>query len=117
VQDSEGAVDLAAVLERIGGDEDLLRELVGLYLDDEPQLIDQIGAAIDAGDAPAVGRLAHTLKGAVSNFCARRAHATAQAMEDAGRDNRLDAAAGLFPSLRAEFALVREALAPYRASR
>lgn len=112
--DSEPAVDMAAVLERIGGDEDLLKELVGLYLDDEHQLLARITAAIEAGDAGALRRTAHTLKGAVSNFCAPRATAAAQAVEDAGRDNRLDAAPALVAALHDELSRVREALLPHR---
>lgn len=112
--DPERAVDMAAVLDRIGGDEDLLKELVGLYLDDEHQLLAQIAEAIAAGDGEALRRSAHTLKGAVSNFCAARAQAAAQAVEDAGRAHRLDAAPALVAALHAELSQVRAALLPHR---
>jgi len=110
LQERELAVDFAALTERVGDDEELLKELAQLYLDDETRLLVEIGRALDAADATAVSRSAHTLKGAVSNFCAPRAHAAAQALELAGRDARLGEARALFVSLQAELALVREAL-------
>jgi HPt (histidine-containing phosphotransfer) domain-containing protein len=110
VDPHEPAIDLAVLMDRLGGDLDLLRELVGLYLADEGQLLEGIEAALGAGDADALRRSAHTLKGAVSNFCAAGAWSRAQALENAGRDGRLDEAPRLLEALRAELARVQEAL-------
>jgi two-component system, sensor histidine kinase and response regulator len=109
----EPAVDLAAVMDRIGGDEELLRELVGLYVEDEQRLVEELVGAVRDGDSAGVRRSAHTLKGAVSNFCALDAWSAAQALEDAGRDGRVDQARALLDALRAELARVREVLSPY----
>lgn len=111
MQDREPAVDFGAVMDRIGGDEELLKELVALYLDDEERLLTEMDRAVAAGDGSALSRSAHTLKGAVSNFCAPRAHAAAFAVEMAGRENRLDRAGQLLHSLRSELGVVRAALA------
>jgi HPt (histidine-containing phosphotransfer) domain-containing protein len=104
-------VDFVEVMERLGGDEELLRELVELYADDEDRLLGEMDAALAAGDATALRKAAHTLKGAVSNFCARRAHAASQALEFCGRDGRLEDAPALLDALRSELAQVRSALA------
>ncbi len=109
----EGVVDLAAVMDRIGGDEGLLREIVGLYVEDEPRLLAEAAAAVRDRDADALRRAAHTLKGAVSNFSAPGAWSAAQALEYAGRDARLDEAPALLAALRAELARVREALSRF----
>jgi two-component system, sensor histidine kinase and response regulator len=114
VTGQEPAVDLAAVLDRIGGDEALLREIVGLYFEDEPRLLDEAATALRSRDADLLRRSAHTLKGAVSNFCAPAAWSAAQALESAGRDGRLDDAGALYDALLAELARVREALSPFR---
>jgi HPt (histidine-containing phosphotransfer) domain-containing protein len=111
VHGHEPAVDLTAVLERIGGDEDLLRELTGIYLDDEARLLEEAARAVSAGDADGVRRSAHTLKGAVSNFSASAAWAAAQALETAGREGRMDEAPRLLDALHVELARVRHALA------
>ena len=86
---------------------------MALYVEDEHHLLAEMGQAIAAGDAERLRRAAHTLKGAVANFSAPRAQAAAYALETAGRDARLDSAAALLASLRAELAEIRSALTPY----
>jgi two-component system, sensor histidine kinase and response regulator len=110
LQDQDTAVDLDALRDRLGDDEELLKELAGLYLQDEGALLGQIAAAIREGDATALRRAAHTLKGAVSNFCAPAARGAAQDLESAGADGRLDEAAALYDTLTMELARVREVL-------
>jgi two-component system, sensor histidine kinase and response regulator len=104
-----GSIDVAALMDRLEGDRDLLKELVGLYLDDEKGLIDEIAAAVRDREADAIRRAAHTLKGSVGNFCAPSAHAAAAALEAAGVDGRLDDAPALFERLLAELGRLRAA--------
>jgi two-component system, sensor histidine kinase and response regulator len=103
-------IDVAALMDRLAGDRDLLLELIGLYLEDEQSLIDQVAAAIAAGDSARLARASHTLKGSVGNFCAPNAHAAAQALETAGREGRVTDAGTLFSRLVAELDKVRAAL-------
>ena len=104
------AVDVAAVVARLNGDRELLAEIAGLYLEDEPALLAQLEAAMEAGQAQGVRRAAHALKGSVANFAAARAQAAALALEQAGRSGNLADAPALLDTLRAELAAVREAL-------
>jgi two-component system, sensor histidine kinase and response regulator len=104
------SIDLAALMDRLAGDRELLQELIGLYLDDEQALIDQVAAAIAAADAVRLGRAAHTLKGSVGNFCAPAAHGAAAALEAAGREGRMADAGPLFDRMTAELDKVRAAL-------
>lgn len=106
----EATVDVMALMDRLEGDKELLLELIGLYLEDEQGLLDQIAAAIAAGDAQQLARAAHTLKGSVGNFCAPRAHNAAAALELAGREGRLGDAPTLADQLYAELDQVRERL-------
>lgn len=110
-REDEAPVNLVEMMERLGGDEELLRELVGLYVEDEGRLLEEIDRGIAVGDATAVRKAAHTLKGAVSNFCAPRAHAAAQALEYCGRDNRLEEAPALRAALGDALTRVRTVLA------
>jgi CheY-like chemotaxis protein/HPt (histidine-containing phosphotransfer) domain-containing protein len=73
--------DQAALLARIEGDETLLRELVGLFLEDTPQRLDRIHEAFVNNDFKKLERAAHTLKGSVGNLCAYRAYEAAKRLE------------------------------------
>lgn len=85
-----GLVDREELLDRVGGDEDLLREITGIFLNEYPALVCEIQAAIDAGDAKKLERSAHTLKGSVANFGARAATQAAQRLEALGRKGELE---------------------------
>ncbi len=61
-------LDEAVALSRVGGDVELLREVVGLFLDDYPQSLDLIRDAVARGDQAGLERHAHSLKGSVSTF-------------------------------------------------
>jgi CheY-like chemotaxis protein/HPt (histidine-containing phosphotransfer) domain-containing protein len=73
--------DQAALLARIEGDEALLQELVGLFLEDTPQRLDHLRMALASNDLQALARAAHTLKGSVGNMCAPRAFEVARHLE------------------------------------
>jgi HPt (histidine-containing phosphotransfer) domain-containing protein len=103
-------LDVAALLDRVDGDRDLLAELVALFDDEQPGLVAALRAAIAAGDGTALQRAAHTLKGAVSNFCAPPARELAHAMERAGASGDLVQATALLPELEASLAGLVSAL-------
>ena len=54
---------MGETLERLGGDETLLHEVIEIFLNDVPKHMASLGRAIAAGDAVAVEGAAHTLKG------------------------------------------------------
>ncbi len=104
------SIDVATLMNRLANDRELLQELIALYLEDERDLIDQVAAAVEAGDAARLARASHTLKGSVGNFCAASASSAAAALEAAGREGRLSEARPLFDSLAAELEKVRDVL-------
>jgi two-component system, sensor histidine kinase and response regulator len=79
----------SVALSRVGGDMELLREVVGLFLDDYPQSLDMIRDAVARGDQSSLERHAHSLKGSVSTFGAQEAFDAAQALEKQGRTGDL----------------------------
>jgi HPt (histidine-containing phosphotransfer) domain-containing protein len=101
--------DRNKVLQNLGDDEDLLLQLMMMYIDDEARMLDEIDEAIVAKDAHALRQAAHALKGAVGNFAASRAYARALQLEHAGRDGDLSQAAALLDSLREELKTLRKA--------
>jgi PAS domain S-box-containing protein len=86
------AVNWSAALERVGGDGPLLRELVQMFQEEGPKLLAQLRLAVDRRDAAEVRRLAHTLKGSLTQFGAQPASAAARHLEMLGRDGNLTTA-------------------------
>jgi response regulator RpfG family c-di-GMP phosphodiesterase len=103
-------LDVEAVLARVDNDRDLLREIAGLFLESCPILMAEIRKGIDLGDEKLVESSAHTLKGSVSNFFARRAVKASLRLEEIGSACTLDRAEAAFQSLEEEIALLEPAL-------
>jgi HPt (histidine-containing phosphotransfer) domain-containing protein len=81
--------DEKELLERVDNDWDFLGDTVQMLADDGPNLLADIRRCAEAGDAPGVGRAAHTLKGMISNFCAAEAQSGALAVEQIGKSGDL----------------------------
>ncbi len=78
-------LDCAVALERLGGDEELLREVAGLFLDEYPVLMNEIRTAAASRDAEALQRAAHSMKGSVSYFGSDGVYQAAFLLEKKGR--------------------------------
>jgi signal transduction histidine kinase/CheY-like chemotaxis protein len=102
------------LLARVGGSHVMLEEIIGLFLEDAPKLLESIRQALAAGDANAAYRAAHTLKGSVGNFDALLAVALAQRLEARAREGDIAAANGVFASLEAEMHSLQLTLAGTR---
>jgi HPt (histidine-containing phosphotransfer) domain-containing protein len=105
----DSVIDLPALLERFDGDKDILQEVVKLFIDDCPKLMDEVRIAVARKDPAAVDRTAHTLKGSASNFSASAA-AAAMKLERMGRAGSLDGAEQAFAALEQEIARLVPAL-------
>ena len=101
-------LDEALALSRVGGDIDLLKEVVELFLDDYPSTFEKIKGAVASSDASALEHHAHSLKGSVSTFGASRAFEAAFALEKQGRSGDLTGA----PDHVAQLEQALEALRP-----
>jgi two-component system, sensor histidine kinase and response regulator len=108
-------VDREVALSRVGGDTELLSEIAGLFLDDYPNLLNELKAGAARGDAKTIERAAHGLKGSVSNFGARAAVEAAFALENMGRQDQLSGVEAGIRSLEQALGALRpelEALQP-----
>jgi two-component system sensor histidine kinase/response regulator len=85
--------DLDAALNALEGDRELLRRIAQLFLAQCPQLLGEVREALSRGDADALERAAHKLRGSVSNFAAKKAHDAALRLEQMGRDRDLSGGA------------------------
>jgi PAS domain S-box-containing protein len=73
--------DRAAALTRAADNEDLLRQVLTLFLDDAPRLLATIRDSVARGDCAAVKRAAHTLHGTAANFARKGALESARELE------------------------------------
>jgi two-component system, sensor histidine kinase and response regulator len=85
-------LDESMALSRVGGDADLLCEVIDLFLDDYPHSLEKIREAVHTGDQSGVEQHAHSLKGSVSIFGAQAAVDAAFSLEKQGRSGDLNAA-------------------------
>ncbi|CAM2009000.1 response regulator [Acanthopleuribacter pedis] len=84
-----GHADLNYLYEILDGDTEMLKEMVGVFLDSCMQQIGDITKAVQDGHADNVRRAAHTFKGSVGNFGAPLVHDLAFEMEQMGREGEL----------------------------
>jgi CheY-like chemotaxis protein len=119
--DSTGAppkdapVDMSRLLDFTDGDPDNLRELVTLYLDQTKEQLDQLAAAVEAGTAQEVRRLAHSCAGASATCGVRRLVSLLRELERQGFEGQLTNAAELSAEAAKEFQRIRLFLETYLA--
>jgi HPt (histidine-containing phosphotransfer) domain-containing protein len=92
-------VDLAVALRWLGGDQQLLRELVGIFVDDGPKRLDALRAAMSSADAQQLEQIAHSLKGSAAILGAVRLQESALALEESAHDGFAQHGAHLVPEL------------------
>jgi HPt (histidine-containing phosphotransfer) domain-containing protein len=84
-------LDMEAALERVGGDEDLLKEIGALFLQEFPPAISALRTAVASRDPKRIEGKAHSLKGSVSTFGSGMAFQATLDLEIQGRSGDLTA--------------------------
>jgi HPt (histidine-containing phosphotransfer) domain-containing protein len=92
-------LDRDELLERMGGDRGLMREVVDAFLTEVPERLAALRAAAAAGDGNAVRRTAHSFKGSITIFPSPAAVHAISAVELAGLANDRDGAQRAIASL------------------
>jgi CheY-like chemotaxis protein len=87
--DPAGATDANALLTNFGGRGDLLRQVIGVFLEDTPVLLSRISDELRAGNGAGVAAAAHALKGSVGLFSEGPAYENARRLEQLGRSEEL----------------------------
>ena len=103
-------IDRAVLLETFDGDRELLREIVGIFLEDYPQRLAALHAALARGDGHALEWAAHSIRGSVATFAASTAVRAALKVELMARDGDLTNAEAACAVLEAEVAHVSQIL-------
>jgi two-component system sensor histidine kinase/response regulator len=102
VQNPEPPIDWETALETVGGDRELLKDLLQTFLEECPLLMSQLREAMVRGDTPVFQRTAHTLKGATSSLGIKPAAELALQLETFGREGDLRNAPEKFAALETE---------------
>jgi len=104
--------DRGWALDRLGGDEELLDEVVRISLNEFPKQLEALRKGIASSDAEIVERVSHSLKGGLSYLGIGEVSQKARELEEIGRKRELQDAARVFTILEAKvsevLALIRE---------
>ena len=92
------------------GQPSLLQQVIQLYMEDSPKLIETIRHSITLGDAAAMQRAAHSLKSTSGNLGAMMLAEMCKELETMGRAGTTDNAILLLPVLEDEYDRVCEAI-------
>jgi HPt (histidine-containing phosphotransfer) domain-containing protein len=92
-------VDREALLVQVDGDTELLRRMISLFLADAPERLSAIREAVESNNAESLARLAHRLKGAVSNFSSEPVTLAALRLETMAQQRDLSSARAAYQDL------------------
>ncbi len=107
----------AAMVDRLGGDEELARQLVELFVAECPKMMQAVRESVAAGDGEQVRRAAHAFKGSVGNFTESAPMTTAFELEQLGRTGPIEQAPALLARLEQEVDAFLDALRRYEEGR
>lgn len=91
--------DLEDALSRLRGDREIFCRLAQFFIDDHHEVLEGIRAGLEQGEAEAVQRNAHSLKGMAASFSADAVVATARELEICGKEERLAGGSELYAEL------------------
>ncbi len=93
-----------------GDNDEFLREIAGIFLEDTPLRIADLDQSAQAADVAKFTRAAHSIKGSSANLGAIALRALAEKLETQVRAEGLANVAGLVVQIKAEFDRTRSAL-------
>jgi two-component system sensor histidine kinase/response regulator len=99
-----------ALLDGLDGDEDFVRQLIVLFVEDGRNSLQQISQAVATGDYAILCERAHSLKGASANLLAEATRAAAEKLEHAARESQAEQVPQLAADLRNELQRTMEYL-------
>ncbi len=107
---ANGRFTVAAMVARLDNDEEIAREIAGIFIESSRALYTELADAIPEGNPDIVRTRAHSIKGSAGNIGASALQDLAAAMERAGRDGNLGEAERLLPALQANLDQVNAVL-------
>lgn len=105
--------DKNKLLESAGGDEELARELVGIFQDECPALLGRIGQAVQEGQPQQLHEAAHTLKGSLGSMGANAVLDQVVILEGMGLNDDMQQADTVLELLKSQMDLLVQDLKAY----
>lgn len=93
-----------------GDNDEFLREIAGIFLEDTPLRIAELDESLGAGDIAKFTRAAHSIKGSSANLGALALRAAAEKLEHESRTHGLGSVGALIDQLKHEFARAQNEL-------
>lgn len=87
-----------------GDNDEFLREIAGIFLEDTPQRIAELEQSLAAADIAKFTRAAHSIKGSSANLGAMALRTTAEKLEHHARTQGLEGVTSLLAEIKTEFA-------------
>lgn len=95
-------IDIKKALEVVGGDKELLNELLKMFLKDCPEKIKKLEQAIKNKDFKTVQETAHNLKGASGNLALTKIHELCLGLENMGKEKNIRGADDMLNRIKEE---------------
>jgi CheY-like chemotaxis protein len=105
-------IDLPSVMERIGGDETFLQELIDIFVEDFIGKFSRLRQAIEQNDFQTIKEIGHSLRGSSGNLSLTELHGTTSDLERSGSGKNIEKAKFLFIQLSKEFERLKNFLPP-----
>lgn len=102
------------VLKSFEGDEEMIPDMIDLFLKTSLEYMGQIKGAIESKNSAGLQLHSHTLKGSVKIFYANRAAEISQALEDLGQNKNFENAQSLYNDLEKELPLLQQELKEFK---
>jgi signal transduction histidine kinase/HPt (histidine-containing phosphotransfer) domain-containing protein/methylmalonyl-CoA mutase cobalamin-binding subunit len=109
----KSGASLEVLLQRVGGDEKLLRQMIRTFLRDTPKRLEIISKALKRKSGTDLAYYAHALKGSLGIFGAFEAVRQSQSLQDLGRLCDFEESGRVFGLLQEEIAKLRQNLRGY----
>jgi CheY-like chemotaxis protein len=113
----DNCFDRAALVERLGNDESLVPEILGLFHEEMPRLLDEVTRAESERNGTKLSCLAHSIKGSSATVGAVALREVAFELEAAAKKGDLDRIAPLVEKLLRSYDKFRQATAAGGAAR
>lgn len=108
VTEDKSPVDIKSAMSRFNNNKEFFKEMVREFLNYVPEQIRALGKAAKSGDAAAVQKNAHSIKGAAGNLSATRVFSTAISIEKMGRDGDISDVPSLIAKLKSEISCLEQ---------
>jgi len=103
-------LDIEKAMEQLGGDRDLLTEVLGIFLKDVPRKLDSLRESLERNDREGIRIAAHSMKGASANIAAERVRGVAYQLEQMALTGHIEQIREKIETLEAELERLESAI-------